>query len=226
VPHALSINQKSENVSYSKLLLVALMEQKVSLFQRIITGDEWWFFLGHPSDSVWAASRDELPQRIKQKIDTEKCLVSILWSVKGIHTLLNVPKGTMSNTAFFTDAVMPSLIENVQSPTRRKVLKGWLIHMHKACPHNSRRAQRCMKASRTERLRDPDYSPDLAPSNFIFRYVKEKLSNYNCEGQEHFLNAITEIFTGADQEVLLSVSESRTNRLKWVIKHDEKYYTK
>jgi hypothetical protein len=78
VSHTLTINRKSERLSDSKLFLTALMEQKASGFQRIITGDESWFFLYCPRDSVWAASRDELPQRIKQKIDTEKCLVSIL----------------------------------------------------------------------------------------------------------------------------------------------------
>jgi hypothetical protein len=54
-----------------------MMEQKVSGFQRIITGDESWFFLCYPRDSVWVASHDELPHRIEQKIGTEKCLVSI-----------------------------------------------------------------------------------------------------------------------------------------------------
>jgi hypothetical protein len=40
VPHALSVNQKGERVSYSKFLLMALMEQKASGFQRTITRDE------------------------------------------------------------------------------------------------------------------------------------------------------------------------------------------
>jgi hypothetical protein len=53
------------------------MEQKASDFQRIITGDELWFFFYDPRDSIWAMSRDELWQGIKQKIDMEKCLVSI-----------------------------------------------------------------------------------------------------------------------------------------------------
>jgi hypothetical protein len=71
VSHALPISQKSERMVYSKLLLTALMEQKASGFQRIITGDEPWFFLYYPRDSVWAASHDELPQRIKQGIERE-----------------------------------------------------------------------------------------------------------------------------------------------------------
>jgi hypothetical protein len=82
------------------------------------------------------------------------------------------------------------------------------------------------KTSRAENLPHPAYSRDLAPSDFfLFGHIKEKLSDYNCEGREDILNAITEIFTGADQEVLLSVFESWANRVKWVTKHQRKYCT-
>jgi hypothetical protein len=73
------------------------MEQKANGFQRIVIEDKSWFFPYYPRDSVWAASRDELPQRIKQKINTEKFLVSIIWSVNGIHSLFDVPKRTTYN---------------------------------------------------------------------------------------------------------------------------------
>jgi hypothetical protein len=39
------------------------------------------------------------------------------------------------------------------------------------------------------------------------------------------LNVVTEIFTGVDQNVLLSVFESWAKRLKWVIKHERRYHT-
>jgi hypothetical protein len=94
VLHALSINQKSERVSYSKLLLIALVGQKASDSQWIITGDESWFFPYYPCDSVWTASHDELSQRIKQKTTMEKCSVSILWSVHGIHGLHDMSQET------------------------------------------------------------------------------------------------------------------------------------
>jgi hypothetical protein len=55
-------------VSYSKVILTALMEQKASGFQRIITGNEPWFVFYYLGDSVWAAARTELPQHIKQKL--------------------------------------------------------------------------------------------------------------------------------------------------------------
>jgi hypothetical protein len=71
VPPALSPNQQSERVSDSRLLLVALEQNKATLFQGVITGDESWFFLDYPRDSMWAPSRGDLPDRIKQKIDPE-----------------------------------------------------------------------------------------------------------------------------------------------------------
>jgi hypothetical protein len=68
----------SKIVSYPKLLLVAPIEEKGSGLQRVITGDKLRFVLDYPRGSIWAASVNELPQRIEHKIDTEKCLVSIL----------------------------------------------------------------------------------------------------------------------------------------------------
>jgi hypothetical protein len=85
----------------------------------------------------------------------------------------------------------------------------------------------CISASRTDRLPHPAQGPEVAPRDFfLFVPIKGKLYPYNYESREHFLNASTEIFTRVDQEVLLSVFESWVNRLKWVIKHKGKYYTK
>jgi hypothetical protein len=128
VLHALSINQKGERVSYLKFLVIAGIEQDANGCHRIITRDELWSFFDYPRDSAWAALRDELSQRIKQKSDIEKCVVSIFRLVDGTHGLLDASKGTMYNAAFFTAAVMSNLIENVWPRTRRKTLKCWLIH--------------------------------------------------------------------------------------------------
>jgi hypothetical protein len=111
------------------------MKHKLTDFERVITGDELWFFLYYFRDSLWAASHDDLPHRIKRKGNTEKCLISILWSVNGIHCLLHVPKGTMCDTAFFTKVVIPGLIENITSRNRRKTLKGCVICMNNATSH-------------------------------------------------------------------------------------------
>jgi hypothetical protein len=121
--------------------------------------DELRFLFSYPLDSVRAESRDDPPQRVKHKIDAEKRLISILWSINGIYSLLDMPRGTRYNTKFFAHAVMLNLIENVWLRTRRKKLKRCLMHMDNARPHNSGRAQQCVEASRAEGRPRPAYSP-------------------------------------------------------------------
>jgi hypothetical protein len=61
------------------------------------------------------------------------------------------------NRTFFLDDLVPSVIENVSSRTRRKWSKVWLTHTHmdNACPHHPGRVQKCIDASRAERLPHP-----------------------------------------------------------------------
>jgi hypothetical protein len=93
--------------------------------------------------------------------------------------------------------------------------------MDDAGSHNSGRIQRYIEASRAEHV-----PPRPGPSDFFFVYIKGKLSDYSCTSQDDLLNAINEIFTGVDQEVLPRVFESWVNRLKWAIKYGGKCYTK
>jgi hypothetical protein len=94
VPHSLSPPHKAERVSTSSLLLPALKEAESTGFDRVITGDESWFYLLYPHESAWVASRHQLPENVSQKIDTEKCLTSVLWSINGIHGWLTSRKGS------------------------------------------------------------------------------------------------------------------------------------
>jgi hypothetical protein len=65
-----------------------------------------------------------VPESVSQKIDTEKCLISLLWSANGIRSLVDVPKGGTCNSAFFCDTVVPNLFDGIALHYRRKALKG------------------------------------------------------------------------------------------------------
>jgi hypothetical protein len=134
-PYAWDANQKTERVTLSHELLAVLETSHPTGFQNIITGDESWFFLYYPRSSIWAHSREEVPERLSQKIDWEKCLVSILWSVTGIRSLVDVPRGTAYNSAFLCEIIVPSLVDGICSHSRRKSLKGLYLHLDNALPH-------------------------------------------------------------------------------------------
>jgi hypothetical protein len=95
-------------------------QQQPMDFEYVITGDESWFYSYNPPDAAWAVSRDEPPERIKRKIDIGKDLISVLWSVNGIHYLLDVPPAMKYNSSFFCFVVLSGLTQNSPSNDPRK----------------------------------------------------------------------------------------------------------
>jgi hypothetical protein len=76
---------------------------------------------------------------------------------------------------FFTDVVMPSLIDNIPSRSHEKTLKRWLIHVDNARPHKLRLSQKCNRAFKAEWLARPVYNPEVAPSDFfLLGDIKDK----------------------------------------------------
>jgi transposase len=215
IPYTLTEDQKNERVTYSRQLVATLEQQKPMDFEHIITGDESWFSLCNPPDSAWAESRDTLPEPIRRKIDTEKCLISVLWSVNGIHHLIDVPPEMKYNSSFFCDVVMPGLIQNMTCSSRGKTLTLFFIHLDNAPPHNSKQSQECIQASKAQRLPHPVDSADVAPSDFfLFGYLKEKLTAFHCTTRDEFKSAIITIFNEIDRETLRAVFNSWVERLE------------
>jgi histone-lysine N-methyltransferase SETMAR len=167
VPHRLDSTQKQNRVTFSRALLEVLRREQQNNFDHVITGDESWFSIHYPNKSVWAGSRGEVPVRIKQTIDTDKCLLSVLWSANGIHSLVDIPKRESDNSSFFCFVVVPSLVEDICSGSRRRSLKGFYVHLDNARPHNSRKSNDCLQGTKARRMPQPAYSPDLTPSDFF-----------------------------------------------------------
>jgi hypothetical protein len=203
VPHALSSNQQHARITYSSLLLEVLETTQRTGFQRIITGHESWFSLYSSHDSVWTTSRDELPERVTQRIDTEKCLISIPWFLDGIHSLIDVPKGNTSNTTFFCNQVVPSLIHGITSHSRRTAVQGFMIHLDNGSPHNSRKSQQLLEPNQATRVKHLAHSPNRAPNDFFPSvYVKENspITIAGAGSREHLKSAITSIFDEIGQK--------------------------
>jgi hypothetical protein len=93
VPSTIDPIQKRNRVTPSRKLLAILIREREKIFRDIMTGDESWFFLHYLDDSAWIGSRDELPVQMKPEIETEKCLIFVIWPVHGIHSLVDAPRG-------------------------------------------------------------------------------------------------------------------------------------
>jgi hypothetical protein len=207
-------------MSLSKDLLRVLKENQKTGFATIITGDESWFYLEHPHQSVWPSSRDEAPERLKRKIDTKQCFMSVIWPVNGIHSLLDVPKKTTYNITFFSDVVFPDFIENICAGIRRRTPKRITMHLDNAHPHNSRKSDECLTEFRAPRVPHAAYSRDPAPNDFfLFGTVKAELQNDEIHSREDLILARTAIFGQISTETFISIYVSGIEKLKWVIKN-------
>jgi hypothetical protein len=122
----------------------------------------------------WAANPDDVREIPKQKIESDKCLSSMIWGSTRIKSLLYVPKAMKYNTTFSVESVVPDLVEHVCQESRRKTLRVIMVHMDHARPHNSRRSEAALTATKVRRIPAPAYSPDLSPSDFfLFGMLKE-----------------------------------------------------
>jgi len=79
VPHKLTDELKQKRVVMALDLLKQLeFEQKFD-FARVITGDESWFYLDYTPRNRWTCSGDEVGERVNRTVQSEKCMLTILW---------------------------------------------------------------------------------------------------------------------------------------------------
>jgi hypothetical protein len=55
------------------------------------------------------ASRDKVPETPTTKINTEKCMISIIWFISGLHSHLALTKRAKYNSQYFREHVIPDI---------------------------------------------------------------------------------------------------------------------
>jgi hypothetical protein len=99
---------------------------------------------------------------------------SIIWDNTEIKSLLYVPKSMKHNANFFVESVVPDLVEHVCQESRWKTVRGIMVHLDNARPHNSRKSEAALTETKARRIHAPAYSADLSPSDFfLFGMLKK-----------------------------------------------------
>jgi hypothetical protein len=147
---------------------------------NFLTGDESWFFwriliLVHYG--VWAAFRDDIPETLMTEIDTEKFMISIIWSISGIHSLLPLTKAMKykCNSSSFCQHIIPDIQHNICASSHRETLNDILRPFDNVPAQNLRLYSDKIESAKAERVSHLPYSPDAAPRDFFFGYLKGKL---------------------------------------------------
>jgi hypothetical protein len=152
ISSALHANHKAERVNLSHGILSRFQSVRSKGFQSVITGDGSWFFLYYLRDSMRASSRDKVPERVNQKNGKERRLISLLWSVNGIHSLVDIPKGSTYTLTFFAMlSYHVCLTELLYIPENNH--SKVFVHLDNARPDNARQSTECFHAKRSSGYR-------------------------------------------------------------------------
>jgi hypothetical protein len=150
-------NMKTSRVSIGYQRLEILQHCQAMDFVNFLTRDESWFFWNIPImlyHGVWAASRDAVPETLMTKIDPEKCMISIIWSISGIHSLLALTKDVKYkfNSQYLCQYGIPDIQQRMCSSSHTQPLKRILLHLNNASTHNSRLSSEKMESAKAQRV--------------------------------------------------------------------------
>jgi hypothetical protein len=224
VHHLLTSELKQKRIEVSQALLTILPFEEETSFQRIITGDESWFYLDYSSDHIWSGAGDDIPQRISRSIQSEKFLLTVLWSTRGPLVVKWMERGQCFNSAYFCGVVINELVKKLKT-MRYFPRKNWYhLHLDNARPHVSQMASRYITDNGFVKMPHPPYSPDIAPSDFyLFGNIKTKLAKCHGTTREELFRNVQAILSSIPDSELFNVFKEWMRRLQQVIDSGGEY---
>jgi histone-lysine N-methyltransferase SETMAR len=145
-------------------------------------------------------------------------MLSTYFSHTGFVSVEFLPQGQNYNSHFFTEIILPSIVENLS--VARPKLKATAAHLHidNAKPHNSRLSLQKIEEYGFIRVPQPPYSPDLAPCDFfLFGYLKSQLEGKTFFDDNSLKTEVERILREIPIMLPYSVMEDWVHRLNQYI---------
>jgi histone-lysine N-methyltransferase SETMAR len=130
-----------------------------------VTLEESWFYLHTDHELIWAQADAEIPERERHTVQSEKMMLTIVWSPGSFHLVNVLPKGFKFNASYYATQILDPLSKWRRTQvgcTNRKLT----VHADNARPHTAKMTSQFMEQNSMQRAPHPAYSPDLAPSDF------------------------------------------------------------
>lgn len=165
MPRTLTVDQKYERVSNSEHNLKLFRRDKKNFLRRFVTMDYIWIYQHTPED-------ENCEMRPKKQQSPAKILVSVFWDAQGVIFIDYLENGT--KTPEYCAALLGRLNDEIKEkrPKKTKVL-----YHHDCVPvHQTPKVMGKLNELKYELIPHPEYSPDLAPSNYyLFANMKRWL---------------------------------------------------
>lgn len=223
VPHSLTLEQKKIRVSFAKSMLSILEKHIGTRFHYIMTGDESWFLYHYEPQTQWVFSREDLEEKVDAKHIEKKIMVTIFLNGSGFQLVVYKNQEEHINSDYFINKVIKPLIEKCEDEQPPKGL-NWMIHFDNAKSHVSKKVQSFLLNSIFEKMKHPQYSPDLAPCDFgVFGTVKNRLVGIQCDQENELQDEIEKILGQFSEDEIYNIFLGWMRRLRLCIQLNGEY---
>lgn len=224
VPHQLSEEQLQARIIACKKHLAD--HKKNSFLHRIVTGDEKWVYYDNPKrKAAYVDPGQPAPSQPKREIHCQKVMLCIWWDQKGVvyHELLK-PGETITADRYRGQLTRLARALNTKRPAIAAKNYRVLFHDDNARPHRAKAAQDKIWDLGWDRLDQPAYSPDLAPSDYhLFRSMQIDLADVRFKNFEEVQKWVDHWFVEKNEDFFHRGIHKLPERWREVIANDGQY---
>jgi histone-lysine N-methyltransferase SETMAR len=149
------------------------------MFDRVITGDETWYFQYDPEtkrkNMQWKTQNSPRPKKARMPRSRVKIMFVCFFDHKGIVHYEFISQGQTVNEQCYSE-VLRRLWECVQRKRPGLWSDKWILHHDSAPAHNALRVREFLAKNSITKMDHSPYSSDLAPCDFwLFPELKNAL---------------------------------------------------
>jgi hypothetical protein len=93
-------------VTLSQELLSVLERQEPRSWHDIVTLDESWFYVNTDHELIWLRRDEEIPEKERQTVQSEKVMLTIVWNPSGFRLIRALPIGLKFNAGHYVAQIL------------------------------------------------------------------------------------------------------------------------
>lgn len=214
VPKNLSVEQKNHRMTVAEDCLEQV-ENDPTLLDRVITGDESWFFQYDPEtkrqSSQWLSPNARHPKKARMSKSRVKTMIITFFDSCGIVHKEFVPSGQTVNQVYYRQ-VLERLRKRVNR-VRPDIARNWILHHDNAPCHTALSVSQYLASKGIAVLQQPPYSPDMSPCDFfLFPRTKSVVKGTHFESITDIQAAVTRVLADIPVEAFQKCYEAWKTR--------------
>ena len=133
IPHKLNEQQKSRR-KIDCMEMLRILTEDPSVF-IVLTGDETWINWDNSFKAMWLLENEKPPDVVKKNISSRKTMISVIWGMNGIVSVVGLPTGQTFTKGFFVNNVLHDLDQQISARYLHSEPQRIFLHIDNARPH-------------------------------------------------------------------------------------------